>query len=100
MKIFNLKSKAIIAVTTLGLALSINSANANEQTTSYEEVVAAYISAQGKQIMTELAINLENNIANQIQNFRNKHSEASNSQIIIENIAVKTATNKTSITED
>jgi Tfp pilus assembly ATPase PilU len=101
MKTFNLKSKLIIAVTTLGLTLGMASANAADQTTSYEEVVSAYISAQGQQIMAELALNLEKNIASQLQNFRKKHSEIEISQMVAKTIKAKTDTkNKIVLTED
>jgi len=101
MKTFNLKSKLIIAVTTLGLTFGMASANAADQTTSYEEVVATYISAQGQQLMAELALNLENNIASQLQNFHKKYSEMEVSQVVAKTIETKIDTkNKIVVTED
>jgi len=87
MKTFNLKSKLIIATTVLGLTFGATSANANEQATSYEEVVAAYISAQGEQIMADLAVNIENNIATQLQDFKQKYASTLTTELAVEKAA-------------
>ena len=66
MKTFNLKNKVIVAVVALGFAVSANAAN---QETSYEQVVEAYIVAQGQQVMEELSTSLQKNISTQLQQF-------------------------------
>jgi len=94
MKTFNLKSKLIIAVAALGLTFGATSANANEQTTSYEEVVAAYISAQGEQIMADLAISIEDNIASQLQDFQQKYASSLTTEVAVEKVADTSKGNK------
>jgi hypothetical protein len=70
MKTFNLKNKVIVAIATLGFAVS---ANATNQNSSFEQMVSTYISAQGQQVMQELSGKLQNNIATQLQNFKLDH---------------------------
>jgi len=66
MKTFNLKNKIIIAVAALGFAVS---ANAATKEASYEQMVEAYVIAQGQIVMQELSTTLQNNITTQLQQF-------------------------------
>ena len=72
MKTFNLKNKVIVAVATLGFAVSANAANPK---TNFEQMAEAYVIAQSQQVMQELSTALQNNISAQLQQFSIKQAD-------------------------
>ncbi len=66
MNTLNLTNKVIVAVAVLSLAFT---ANATTQPKSLKQVVTNTVATQGQQVMQQLAGQLQQNIAEQLQNF-------------------------------
>jgi len=98
MKTLNMKSKVIVAIVALGLAVSATAAN---RATTNEEIIAAYITDQSQQVMLDLSDQLQKSIKIQLQNFSmenvnirldNLPAEITAQEIEQSNVAIQTPT--------